>query len=313
MFGLCAKPWMMSNFNLSVYIEEQWKQLKNYFKIYFIYTFLVIIITVTLVLIPLTVIRLIFPDFGNFYFEFFQNSANIQSIIYMSLLLVIVMSSISYLAHEYINKHDEGSGNKEMISLEQKIEDLKNRINISSASERFKIISYRDLIDVENSHICSEINIITNSLVDDLNDDHFFKVIEANLHKGKKYRFIVPNIDSNRRDGCALLSKLFSNLKKANSGQAKTVKEFGNQCEVYLVHDEVFRICAFRDITIYGAGINDFNTVGYVEIPYISKDNDPYERFFIQIDNRVCAQMVNDISVIIKKSKYFEPLSCELV
>ena len=291
-------------------LRNQLRDLKSFIFVYISYTVLVVVISFVIIFLLFFFTNEVFPKVGGHYVSFLTDPVNVKLLVYVSVLFIVVMASVSYIANIYLKRIESTKQLGDDAILSTKLDSIESKLNISLNSSKLNIISYKDLIDVESSYECIGIYIITNSLADDLNDNHFFNAIIENLIKGKKYKFIVPKVASNRRDGCALLGKLSTKLNE--KGLLADISKMGEICEVYLVLDEVFRICAFRDVAIYGASINEYERLGYVELPYIGKDKDPNDRFFIQIDNNVCGQIASDIDTIIQNSEYVEALSCEL-
>ncbi|CAC9596917.1 hypothetical protein [uncultured Gammaproteobacteria bacterium] len=291
------------------YVKLFFTRLKSFLSVYFLYLLSALVISNIILFLIFSFFDLFFnTSFFTIYNEFskiLNNPNNSSKLFYLINLSIVVIASISFVVWEHLSRL-----NLKIDHLKISTQTIQNLINNNNNSSKLEIINYQQLIQVEKEHACSEIYIITNDLSDDLNDEHFFNTIIDNIVAGKKYKFIIPDIDTNRIDGCSFLGKLIKELKKLKiTKQSKNIVDY---CEVYLVLDQLFRICAFRDIAIYGSELNLHSRVGYVEIPYIEKKDDPGNRFFIKFNDKICSQMTSDIKIILEKSEYVEALSCSI-
>lgn len=279
------------------------KDLKDFLLPYFIFNAIMVVLACTLCFVLLYFISTVTPfEPVKFYFSFFGNRDNVASIIYLSIFFLVLLSAVSY-TNTILSRSVNTNANNLIVNLKE----ISQKLNTRSNLEGLVCVDFKELIRIEGDFPCQSIYIITNDVDDDINEDHFFGIIKNNLEKGKKYTFLLPNIKSNSTTACILVNQLY---KQLSSGKKENIDSI---VRVYLVNDQLFRICSLRDIAIYGADTSESKRVGYVEIPYINKAKEhPNERLFIQLNQNICIDVVTEINEIIKNSKLIERVSCSI-
>jgi hypothetical protein len=292
-------------------LAREWRGLKLFFPRYFSYLACAILASGLLLISLVRLGRFFRPDLLASLDSAIADPKGKALIVYLLIITVCICGSLSYITCRTLERIDELLGSDSLSKLAEQVRGFSENVKLALGNSHVKIITYVDLMKIEQGDSCSEIAIITNSLEDDLNDDHFFNIILANIAKlpPKKYRFVVPNVNTNERDGCALLHKLYCKLEQ--TGRKMDEEQIGKLCEVYLVSHDMFQICAFRDIAIYGAGRTEPKPKGFVELPYVLKTDDPLPRMFMEIDTKVCKQIAKSLDDIIRGDKFARPLSCD--
>jgi len=190
-------------------------------------------------------------------------------------------------------------------ALHNSIAGLSSSVDQISICDTLKIIGYKQLMQTEKDCRGKKIIIVTNSLADDASEDQILPTIIANMKRGKHYQFIAPDTTQNRRDAEALKERIASATLPPDCGAKDSY--------IYFASDDMFKICAFRDIAIYGAGATEKKLmVGYAELPGRIKTEEASTRTFMEIDRDVCMNLVADIDSVLnrKNSKqYFDTLS----
>ena len=246
---------------------------------------------------------------------FVADQKNIQSTLTFALALLFAFGSATYVVVRHLPDRDQlgqslstalgtalttgyadvlAAVNDNASTLREAISQVRTSVDQMSICDTLKIIGYKELMNVEQSCQGLEITIITNSLSDDASDSQILPIIVDNLRRGKYYHFIIPDTAQNRRDAEALQRAVADERLPVSSGVAKSFIHFAS--------DEMFKICAFRDIAIYGSSATESKyRIGYAELPGLLKTDDATPRSFMEIDKEVCKNLVTDIDVLLKR------------